>query len=475
LSSMGTLPEFQKPELIGQHSRDVMSRLWLTNFAENLPDLWELPTILDIIPKKERGPAIVIGRGPSLYEKGQLRILKEYQKKFTIFACDGTLCDCLRVGVLPDYVVSVDGNPFLILRYYGDWDFTLHYPNTSPHQIKQNTENIILVNEMARYIKCLLNALCHRNLFQRVKQAGFQIYTFQPMWDDPREWGISRVLGIMSASRKNPHGVPLIPTGGNCLSEDTLVYMYPYGVKAIRDVRIGDEVYCFNKERNCLTHQKCINVIDQGEKEVYEVRTRKKTIRATRDHLFLVFREKWTPLEKLKEGDRILTICDSPERFGLERIKSIRHVGVENVYDITVDKNHNFIADGFVVHNCGATALILSKILKHEVTALIGIDMGYPIDFPLSKTEYYNSMMVKIRGDLSQIPKYFKIYENPITGSRYYCDTVFNYYRLSLKRIIRDLKIKTVNCSDGTLFPDKGEDIPNLINMDFEEFLKRYD
>lgn len=265
--------------------------------------------------------------------------MKEYQKKFTIFACDGVLCDCLRVGVLPDYVVSVDGNPFLILRYYGDWDFTLHYPNATPYQIKQNTENIILVNEMAKHIKCLLNALCHRNLFQRVKQAGFQIYTFQPMWDDPREWGISKVLGIMSASRKNPHGVPLIPTGGNA----------------------------------------------------------------------------------------------------------------------------------------GATALILSKILKHEVTALIGIDMGYPIDFPLSKTEYYNSMMVKIRGDLSQIPKYFKIYENPITGSRYYCDTVFNYYRLSLKRIIRDLKIKTVNCSDGTLFPDKGEDVPNLINMDFEEFLKKYD
>jgi hypothetical protein len=264
--------------------------------------------------------------------------LREKQKHFKIFACDGTLCDCLRNGVLPDYVVSVDGNPFLILKYYGDWDYIIHYPNATPEQIKQNTENIILVNTMAPHIKCLINALCHKNLFQRVKQAGFKIYTFQPLWDNPNEWGISKALGIMSSSRRNPKGVPLIPTGGNA----------------------------------------------------------------------------------------------------------------------------------------GATALILTKILRHELTALIGIDMGYPIDFPLSKTEYYAPMMVKTQGRLEEIPKFFKVYKNPYTNNTYYCDTVFNYYRKALKEIIKNFKIKTINCSDGTLFPDDGEDIPNLINMDFEEFLKKY-
>lgn len=191
---------------------------------------------------------------------------------------------------------------------------------------------------MASHIKCLMNALCHRNLFERVKQAGFKIYTFQPLWDDPREWKITKALRIMSVSKKNPNGVPAIPTGGNA----------------------------------------------------------------------------------------------------------------------------------------GATSLILSKILKHEPTALIGIDMGYPADYPHEKTEYYNSIMVKVKRDLKQIPKHFKTYTNPITGNRYYVDVVFNYYRKVLKEIIKNFKIKTVNCSDGTLFPDEGEDIPNLINMDFEEFLKKY-
>jgi len=40
--------------------------------------------------------------------------------------------------------------------------------------------------------------------------------------------------------------------------------------------------------------------------------------------------------------------------------------------------------------------------------------------------------------------------------------------------MIKTFKIKTINCSDGTLFPDEGEDIPNLINMSFEEFLEKY-
>lgn len=35
------------------------------------------------------------------------------------------------------------------------------------------------------------------------------------------------------------------------------------------------------------------------------------------------------------------------------KIVSIRNVNNENVYDITTKKNHNFFANGVLVHNCG--------------------------------------------------------------------------------------------------------------------------
>ena len=37
----------------------------------------------------------------------------------------------------------------------------------------------------------------------------------------------------------------------------------------------------------------------------------------------------------------------------MAKIKSIRHVGKEDVYDMAVDKGHNFsIGKGIIVHNC---------------------------------------------------------------------------------------------------------------------------
>jgi hypothetical protein len=37
----------------------------------------------------------------------------------------------------------------------------------------------------------------------------------------------------------------------------------------------------------------------------------------------------------------------------MAKIKSIRHVGKEDVYDMAVDKGHNFsVSNGKIVHNC---------------------------------------------------------------------------------------------------------------------------
>jgi len=47
------------------------------------------------------------------------------------------------------------------------------------------------------------------------------------------------------------------------------------------------------------------------------------------------------------------------EMLGFVRIDSIESVGVETVYDIEVEGHHNFVADGFVVHN--------SEVVYHKI------------------------------------------------------------------------------------------------------------
>src|SRR3989338_4562572 len=52
------------------------------------------------------------------------------------------------------------------------------------------------------------------------------------------------------------------------------------------------------------------------------------------------------------------------EEIGFSKIISIEKLGVQPTYDIEVEKNHNFIANGLIVHNSGVTMLYPSSILR---------------------------------------------------------------------------------------------------------------
>lgn len=53
------------------------------------------------------------------------------------------------------------------------------------------------------------------------------------------------------------------------------------------------------------------------------------------------------------------------KHFGFNRVNSIKGIGNEDVYDITVEGSHNFIAEGFVVHNTGTGSIpVIADIAK---------------------------------------------------------------------------------------------------------------
>ncbi len=60
--------------------------------------------------------------------------------------------------------------------------------------------------------------------------------------------------------------------------------------------------------------------------------------------------------------------------FGFGRIQSVTEMGEEEVYDITVEGSHNFVAEGFVVHNTGTGAApIVAEIAKKLGALTVGI------------------------------------------------------------------------------------------------------
>jgi replicative DNA helicase len=92
-----------------------------------------------------------------------------------------------------------------------------------------------------------------------------------------------------------------------------------------------------------------------GQKMVYELKTKSgKRIKASANHPFLKL-SGWTRLDELKVGDRLGSIekfnSKNNNNIYWDEIQSITQLGIEDVYDLTIDKVHNFVANDFIVHN----------------------------------------------------------------------------------------------------------------------------
>lgn len=65
---------------------------WITNFALNLPSIWNDRSAKELTPTTEqygKHSAIVIGRGPSINKYEHLKLLAASDYNGTIVCCDG--------------------------------------------------------------------------------------------------------------------------------------------------------------------------------------------------------------------------------------------------------------------------------------------------------------------------------------------------------------------------------------------------
>lgn len=122
----------------------------------------------------------------------------------------------------------------------------------------------------------------------------------------------------------------------------------PQGIKNIEDLKEGDEIYSFNKDKNIE-----IDIIEK----VFEHENNKilkitlwdgSVVRSTANHWFFNEYNRFTPLENFKVGD--VLIHKSGDVMPIEKIEED---GYERVYNFHVLKNHTYIANDILVHNGG--------------------------------------------------------------------------------------------------------------------------
>jgi len=162
-----------------------------------------------------------------------------------------------------------------------------------------------------------------------------------------------------------------------CLDGDSKICMNFEGdCKAIRDVIEGEEVLTFNIDKGILETTKVKISSKTGTRIVYELSTSDTSIILTSNHPVLTESGLYKSLEELQIGNKIGIKCGDEVQYKL--IESINLVGERDVYDIQVESdNHNFIADGIVVHNCMMEdAMLIHRILRAPQRRVYYIDTG---------------------------------------------------------------------------------------------------
>ena len=175
-------------------------------------DKWPLgPSISDI--EQSTGKCLIISAGPSLFRQKSLTKLNGY--KGTIVAVDGAYIQCLKAGIYPDFVISIDPHPTRIVRWFGDPDLEENMKGDDYFErqdldigfredaIQTNKDNIKLVDDCNT--KLVIACSAPQNVVKRT--FHMKRYWFAALVDDPETDGLTRQMVDMT-------GLPAMNTGG---------------------------------------------------------------------------------------------------------------------------------------------------------------------------------------------------------------------------------------------------------------------
>jgi len=177
----------------------------MSNFARNLntirngKSIKELK-ILDnsIIDYKSKETAIVIGGGPTVKRKNQLKLIKKSRYSGTIVCTDRMLIPFLKEGFFPRkktkiFVVTVDPAE-VIAKFFDDK----------------------ILNKFKQNISIVLSTCCSPEVVKKCKKNNLDVFWFHPLIDDYRKnVSITKTMNMMVKNKKNPKGLPGLQTGGN--------------------------------------------------------------------------------------------------------------------------------------------------------------------------------------------------------------------------------------------------------------------
>lgn len=224
-------------ELVGQISQigyDYHAQTILKNSSRNAAHVQR--TIREVPQDLRR--CVVVSAGPSLYRNRSLEKLAGFSG--CVVATDGAYIRCLKSGIRPDWVVTIDPHPTRIVRWFGDPDWEEHSKEDDYFSRQDldvafrqaskeiNESNKSLVDKSASGTKLVAATVCSQALVQRVLAAKFEIYWAVPLVDDPDSDGLTRKMCEATKA-------PALNTGGTV---GTAAWAFAHQILGSKDIAV---------------------------------------------------------------------------------------------------------------------------------------------------------------------------------------------------------------------------------------------
>ena len=166
--------------------------------------------------------ALIIAAGPSLHRNNPAPVMRDSGFSGTIIATESAMSWCLRNGIVPSLVVTLDPHPGRIVRWFGDPalnggtlaadDYFSRQdmdPKFRQDQLRFNAELLALIDRHASQIRVAVASCASRAVVDRVMRAGMDVYWWNPIYDDyDHPSSLTRRIHAMN-------GLPCLNAGGN--------------------------------------------------------------------------------------------------------------------------------------------------------------------------------------------------------------------------------------------------------------------
>jgi hypothetical protein len=222
--------------------------------------------------------AIIVAAGPSIHRRNAAAQILEHGFDGAVIATDSAMRYCLRAGIVPDLVVTLDPHAKRIVRWFGDPELTREdlaaddyfsrqdMDRAFADEMRANEEILGLLDKHGKQMRLALSTSASSAVVGRALSSGMQIYWWNPMYDDPD------APGSVTRELQRLNGLPCVNAGGNVGSACWMMAHAVLGKKHVALTGVDFSYYAETPYRNTQYYREAVELVGEDKLDSLYIR-----------------------------------------------------------------------------------------------------------------------------------------------------------------------------------------------------------